>query len=121
LTPSQQAWLDTWTGEVRESIRARETTYLRDPVYDRLLGMLFPAMANALAKPRGKRTVSSRSRDRSAFFIERQPRADRASWRLLDTQPDDWWFKGRDLETWKKANPEWAQLWFGDPQQDGST
>jgi hypothetical protein len=32
--------------------------------------------------------------------------------RARDTKPGDWWLKGRDLEAWKRANPEYARAWF---------
>lgn len=127
FAPDQQAWLDAWFSEVRHSIAAGETTYLRDPAYDRLLSLLFPEMAAGLAKKGGK-LASAHSLNwdpgrqmyvrpdvpqrRRARFLAAQPRADQAGSRLLDTKPGDWLLKGRDLEAWKRANPEWAEVWF---------
>ena len=54
LTPGQRQWLERWASEVRESVRRGEATYLRDPVYDELLALLFTEMGDALAKPRGR-------------------------------------------------------------------
>ncbi|NKI93913.1 hypothetical protein [Rhizobacter sp. SG703] len=127
LTPEQRAWFDSWADEVRQSIQAGETTYLRDPAFDRLLSLLFPEMAAGLAKPFGKLAPGTGVRweeergmfvrpplpeRRRAGFIDTQPRSDRAGPRLLDTKPGDWWLKGRDLEAWKRANPEYARAWF---------
>ena len=42
LTADQQRWFDAWVGEVRDSIRRGEATYLRDPSYDRTPGGALP-------------------------------------------------------------------------------
>ncbi|MBB4843183.1 hypothetical protein HNP55_001702 [Paucibacter oligotrophus] len=42
LSPAQETWFDEWVEEVRQSIRDGETTYLRDPAYNRVLSLLFP-------------------------------------------------------------------------------
>ena len=57
LSQEDWRWFERWAAEVRHSIRKKQTTYLRDPVYDRLLGVLFPEMVEALAKPVGKRVL----------------------------------------------------------------
>lgn len=54
VTARLQPWVDDWATEVRDSIKARQEMYLRDPVYDRLLSVLFPEMAAGLAKRGGK-------------------------------------------------------------------
>jgi hypothetical protein len=127
LSTEQREWFDGWAGEVRKSIRAGETTYLRDPAFDRLLSLLFPEMAAGLAKPFGKLAPGAGVRwdqelgmfvrpelpeRRRAGFIDSQPRSDGAGTKWLDTKPGDWWLKGRDLEAWKRANPEYARAWF---------
>lgn len=129
----QQEWFDGWASEVRNSILAGETTYMRDPAFDRLLSLLFPEMAAGLAKPFGKLTPGMGVRwdkEREVFvrpaipergramFLESQPRSDRAGERLLDTKPGDWFLRGRDLEAWKRANPEAARVWFSRPSTD---
>jgi len=131
----QQRWFDGWAGEVRASLRRRERTYLRDPSYDRLLALLFPEMAPGLAKKGGKlETVYELILDpkrgifvrpetperRPAKFIANQPRARQNGQRLLDTGPGDVRLKGRDLEAWKRANPEWARAWFPEEFDDDS-
>ena len=126
LTAKQQSRFEEWASRVRDSLKRGEKIYLRDPRYDRLLSVLFPEMAPALAKPRGKRRLETAHGDwqaakqsglltrRRATFLEQSPRLDRAQLRYLDTRPGDQWLRGRDLEAWKKANPEWAKHWFGD-------
>ena len=132
LSAEQRAWFDAWAAEVRQSIQAGMTTYLRDPVFDRLLSLLFPEMAAGLAKPFGKLAPGTGVRwdpvrgvfvrpetpeRKRAAFLETQPRADSAGPRLQDTRPGDWWLKGRDLEEWKRANPEAARSWFPAPSK----
>lgn len=129
LTDTQQARFEKWAGTVRDSLKRGEPTYLRDPSYDRLLSVLFPEMAAALAKPGGKRPLESvpkhgdwQAAKRAALpprhragFLDRSPHTGRGTWRgYLDTRPGDTMLRGRDLEAWKKANPETAKLWFGD-------
>lgn len=133
LTTEQQKWFDGWASEVRNCIQAGETTYMRDPAFDRLLSLLFPEMAAGLAKPFGKLTPGMGVRwdkEREVFvrpaipgrgrakFLENQPRADRIGPRLLDTKPGDWFLKGRDLDAWKRANPEAARVWFSGLTRD---
>lgn len=133
LSASQQDWFDAWANEVRESIRAGERTYLREPAYDRLLSLLFPEMAESLARPGGKLKASDSltwdgeaktfrrlevPERRRAGFLQQQPATQLANSRLLDTRPGDRWLKGRDLEAWKKAHPEAARAWFGGPTND---
>lgn len=127
LTASQREWLEVWRTQVRDSVRTGDATFVREPVYDRLLGMLFPEMADALAKAGAKRSTDSRPQRwrqsdsdtgrRQAMILEHQPRTDGANWSLQDTGPTDWWLKGRDFEQWKRQNPEWAKFWAPDSEK----
>jgi len=118
LTTNQMNWLRDWADEVRESIKRGERTHLRDASYDRLLSLLFPAMAAKLAMSGGKRKASdSVSWDdqsktfvrhdvpvrKMADFLVKQPRTDSWPEPLLDTPATDWWLKGRDLERWLES------------------
>jgi hypothetical protein len=127
LSPEQQGWFDDWTAEVRNSISTGETTYLRDPTFDRLLSKLFPKMAAGLAKPFGKLKYSERLKFdqrlgtfvkvdlpqiRPAPFIKSKTALDALGRPLLDTKPGQVRLQGRDLERWKAENPESASAWF---------
>lgn len=130
LTDEQQARFEAWAQRVRDSLNRGEETYRRSPRYDGLLSVLFPEMAERLAKSSSKRpptttqprhlgsqvnTVAEPSSARQrALFPDLKPRAN-SRWPYLDTRPSDQVLKGRDLEAWKKANPEWAKAWFGEP------
>jgi hypothetical protein len=133
LDADDQLWFEEWAAEVRQSIRAGETKFLRDPFYDRLLSLAFPEMASALSKPLGKLAPSTGIRwdneqgvlvrpvvpeRRPAKFLATQPRSDRAGQRLLDTKPGQWWLQGRDLEAWKREHPDAAQAWFPNSDRD---
>jgi len=111
LTSTQAARVEGWAEAMRRSIRDEAETYRRDPGYDRLLSLLFPEMAAALAKPGGKRQVTGdeafASASRRAYFLEHQPRTDQAKGRLLDTPPGQWWLKGRDLQAWQATQETW--------------
>lgn len=56
LTSAQEKRVAEWRAQVRASIKAGESLYLRDPRYDALFGLLFPKMLLALDKPGAKRT-----------------------------------------------------------------
>lgn len=125
LSPQQREWFDGWAAEVRQSIQAGETVYLRDTGFDRLLSLLFPEMAAGLAKPFGKRAPGAgvrRDHEHGTTVrpaLAERPRAgcpdtlarsDRAGPKLLDTKLGDGWLQGRDFDAWKRANPEAARI-----------
>lgn len=55
LSRAQEERVGEWRDQVRASIQAGETMYLRDPRYDALFGLLLPQMLPALDKPAAKR------------------------------------------------------------------
>jgi len=55
LSRAQEERVAEWRDQVRASIQAGETLYLRDPRYDVFFGLLFPKMLLALDKPAAKR------------------------------------------------------------------
>jgi hypothetical protein len=128
LSDKQQAWFEEWAERVRDSLKRGEQTYLRDASYDRLLSVLFPEMASMLASRGAKRRLETspahgdwRAANRAGLptrhrapFLEYSPRTSGGWLGYLDTRPGDQWLKGRDLEAWRKANPESAKRWFGD-------
>ena len=120
LNAEQKMKLDQWRADVRASIKSGEATYLRPTMFDRFLALLFPKMKSDLLKLgatlEGQRHTKVRQTHESrgrypARLVSAQPRSDRASWKLKDTAPNEWWLKGRDLEEWKRQNPEWAAQW----------
>lgn len=54
--------VETWASTIRADIRLGGEFYLRYPVYDRLVAVLFPEMAVGLAKPGGRRMTESEAR-----------------------------------------------------------
>ncbi|MDZ7914363.1 MAG: hypothetical protein U5O16_21395 [Rhodococcus sp. (in: high G+C Gram-positive bacteria)] len=133
LSGQEREWFDSWAREVRQSIKAGETRYLRTPVFDRLLSLLFPEMAPGLAMPGGKLAAGSEVQCDQASgkfappavghrvgvdLVDTQPRPNRGEPKLLDTKPSDGWLKGRDLEAWKRANPEAARSRFHGPREE---
>jgi hypothetical protein len=55
LTEDQSRRVRMWRERVRNSIGKEERYYLRDPVHDDLLGLLFPELKKGLAHPFGRR------------------------------------------------------------------
>lgn len=96
LNAEQLAWLEDWRREVKTSIEADDTIYLRVPVCDRVIGLLFPAMAAALKNPFGKRTA--RPIGAGSVWASSHPN-------------DDGWLRGAALEEWMKAHPDAAPMW----------
>lgn len=128
LTETQQTWFEKWVAGVRESLKAGEKTYVRDPSYDRLLAVLFPEMSDGLARSGGKRRLEDApahgdwksakwkgmpTRQR-AEFLDPLPRISTKQQNHVDARYGDDWLKGKELEAWKRAYPESARRWFGD-------
>lgn len=66
LAPHQTQKVQNWRAAVRGSLEAGERTYVRSVKYDRLLALLFPEMAGALAKPLVRSRVGATGRDPEA-------------------------------------------------------
>ncbi len=110
--------------------------YMRSAKYDRLLSLLYPAMAAGLAKPFGKRPVvpelrsdegkmrflrshtEQQSRPAGSLSREQVPRDPLRRGAGGDIQ--DWFFHGAELEAWKRANPGAAADWEAPPKNMGS-
>jgi hypothetical protein len=71
---------------MRKSIRAEERTFRRDPVFDRLLTLLFPEMTQALA------ARALKLQEPGLIPLRDTPR-----WAV--------WLRGRDLEEWRRRQP----------------
>jgi len=102
-TPINEAlsrWYKPWLESVRKGVKDQDPNYLRDPVYDRLLSLLFPEMAAALAKPMGKRHASKSAVNGSGRRLSSPPPA-----------VDPLTLRGKALYDWKKENPDaaWAR------------
>lgn len=99
LDEKQASRVAMWRAEVRRSIRAGEPTYLRSRKYDALLSLLFPEMAEAIAKPLSKyRTSEKQSKHDAACFVDSH-----------DSEP---WLTGRALREWEKRYPENAAAFW---------
>jgi hypothetical protein len=97
-----------WRNKVKSSIENKEATYVRDTVYDRLLGLLFPEMRLALTNPFGT-LLQIIEKDYEA--VDTSP----------DLQPvqfwtsDDAFLRGKELEGWARRNPDAAKAWLDSP------
>lgn len=108
LTTEHAHKVAQWRDMVKTSIENEDATYVRDTVYDRLLGLLFPEMRSALNKPFGT-PLQILEKDYDVF--EASP----------DPQPAQFWtsddafLRGREFEEWARRNPDAAKAWLDSP------
>ena len=97
-----------WRETVKSSIENEEPMYVRDTVYDRLLGLLFPEMRSALNKPFGT-PLQILEKDYGALDdLLEAPSAQ------LGT-PDDAFLSGREFAEWARRYPDAAKAWLDSP------
>jgi hypothetical protein len=120
-------WFDVWRDAVVAAVKRSDYMYVRSAKYDRLLSLLFPEMATGLAKSFGKRPVVPDLRwdegknrflrgyteqpSRQAGFLLRESVPRKPLKRGSSCDIKDWFFRGAELEAWKRANPEAAAAW----------
>lgn len=115
LEPQHRARVAQWREKVRQDLETckqdvAHSVYLRSRRFDPLLGFLFPEMRDLLARPLPgeqseiqPRKSSPGARNPSRQSPSKEPPVYQA------TGPT--WLKGKDLEDWKRANPEAAAKW----------
>lgn len=108
LTSEQEQKVAKWRGAVKSSIESEEATYVRDTVYDRLLGLLFPAMRSALSKPFGT-PLQILEKDYDATEDLSAPPPARF-W-----TSDDAFLRGREFVEWARRYPDAAKTWLDSP------
>lgn len=127
LVADQPTWFDEWRETVVAAVKRSDYMYMRSTRYDRLLSLLFPEMAEGLAKSFGKRPVvpdlrwdegkkrflrsHTEQQSRPAGFLSRDQTPRDPLRRAAGGDILDWFFKGAELEAWKRANPGAAQDW----------
>lgn len=110
LAPHQARKVADWREEVKRSLEAGERTYQRSHKYDRLLALLFPEMADALAKPLRQRQGDAATTRAPREIPRTGPRGPSQSSGQLGP-PYGLWLKGTDYKEWKRQNPESAKAW----------
>jgi hypothetical protein len=108
LTTEQVHKVAQWRNEVKASIENEDATYVRDTVYDRLLGLLFPEMRSALNNPFGT-PLQNFEKDYDVFEASPDPQPAQF-WTL-----DDAYLRGREFEEWARRNPDAAKVWLDSP------
>ena len=93
LSEKQADTLRSWRLEIKRSIEAGEAIYLRDPINDSLLKLLFPDLRENLDKTTGQ-----------ALQNMLRPRASLPA-------PRDGFLSGPELNRWLKDHPESAPMW----------
>lgn len=108
LTLEQEQKVATWREAVKSSIENEAATYVRDTVYDRLLGLLFPEMRSALNKPFGTpMQILEKDYDATEDLPEPPPAQVRTS--------DDLLLRGREFAEWARRYPGAAKAWLDSP------
>lgn len=108
LTSEQQNKVAEWRSEVKNSIENDDATYVRETIYDRLLGLLFPQMRSALNKPFGT-PLQILKKDYDAFAVSPEPTP------MQFRTSDDAFLRGREFTEWARRNPDAAKLWLDSP------
>ncbi len=110
LRSNQQERTDAWRDAVVASIKAGDSEYVRDTVYDRLLGLLFPEIQAALTHPFGT----------PLYIADEDYEAPEAL--SVTTEPPlrggiegDLILRGREFEEWARQHPEAAKAWLESP------
>ena len=93
LSDKQAETVQMWRREVKASIAAGEAMYLRQPTNDRLVALLFPDLAGALA-------ATTKHALQKLFLPYPQPRA-----------RQDGYLTGPDLERWLRDHTDLASGW----------
>lgn len=108
LTLEQEQKVATWRETVKFSIENEATTYVRDTVYDRLLGLLFPEMRSALNKPFG---TPHQVLEKDYGVLDGLPEPSPIQIRTSD----DVFLRGREFDEWARRNPDAAKIWLDSP------
>ena len=102
-------WFTTWVKSVRAAIYEGNMDYFRSGKYDRLLTLLFPELGPGLAHGFG--TLSPhQSRPSSERKLQQKRATQNAQMETafgLTDDADDFWLRGRELEKWLRAHPEY--------------
>lgn len=119
----QEESIAAWRQEVVSSIKAGETLYLRDQIFDRLLALLFPEAEERLKipqKPPVKTSSLTTSTSAGSPVDRRYSSRNTMPAKLrpgVDYDRKSYWLKGAALEQWKRANPESAKAFYGDEEK----
>lgn len=108
LTSEQEQKVAKWRETVKSSIENEESMYVRDTVYDRLLGLLFPEMRSALNKPFGTPLqILEKDYDATEDLPEPPPAQFWTS--------DDAFLRGKEFAEWARRYPDAAKTWLDSP------
>lgn len=108
LTPEQEQKVAKWRETVKSSIENEEPIYVRDTIYDRLLGLLFPEMRSALNNPFGTPLqILEKDYDVLDGLPERPP--------VEFWTSDDAFLRGREFAEWARRFPDAAKAWLDSP------
>ena len=108
LSEEQKHKVSEWRNSVKSSIENEEATYVRDTVYDRLLGLLFPEMRSALNNTFGTPLqILEKDYDVLDVMPESKP--------VQFWTPDDAFLRGKEFDQWARSHPDAAKAWLESP------
>ena len=97
-----------WRETVKSSIENGESLYVRDTIYDRLLGLLFPQMRSALNNPFGTPLqILEKDYDATEDYPQPPPAQFMSS--------NDAFLRGKAFSEWAQRHPDAAKAWLDSP------
>jgi hypothetical protein len=110
MTSEQKDKASEWRDTVKSSIDNEEATYVRDTVYDRLIGLLFPEMRSALNNTFGT-PLQILEKDYDVFDDLPEPEPEPVQF----WTSDDAFLRGTAFAAWARRNPDSAKAWLDSP------
>lgn len=108
LTQEQEQKVAKWRETVKSSIENGESLYVRDTIYDRLLGLLFPQMRSALNNPFGTPLqILEKDYDATEDYPQPPPAQFMSS--------NDAFLRGKAFSEWAQRHPDAAKAWLDSP------
>ena len=108
LSPEHSRKVAEWRDMVKTSIENGASTYVRDTVYDRLLGLLFPEMRSAL-----KKTFGTPLKNLEEYYDPFEDSSDPYPAKFWTS--NDAYLRGQEFEAWARSNPDAAKAWLDSP------
>lgn len=110
MTENQVSRVTEWRSKVKENILSGQQEYIRDTVFDRLLGLLLPKMKSQLDNPFGTPLQILENYNDSRV----DPTKDKKH-NILNPELDEALLRGPAFEEWMRKHPKAAKSWLASP------
>ncbi len=110
MTRDQANKVSEWRSKVKASILARQQEYVRETIYDRLLGLLFPEMRAQLNNPFGTPLQLLENYEDPSIKLPSTKKLDR-----MHPELENVLLRGAAFGEWARKNPEAAKNWLASP------